>query len=109
MKVPTTAEINRMFQECKGKNRCNKRNKTIILLLAKTGMRNKELCNLKLSDIDWQRQEITIRQSKHNKNRIIPIGEKMLIGRIYPSLKNYIQHWRINSCKHYVLQQKKEG
>ncbi len=103
MKVPTTAEINRMFQECKGKNCCPKRNKTIILLLAKTGMRNKELCNLKLSDIDWQRQEITIRQSKHNKTRIIPIEEKMLFGKTYPSLKNYIQYWRINSCKHYIF------
>ena len=103
MKVPTTAEINRMLKQCKGKNRYNKRNKTIILLLAKTGMRNKELCNLKLSDIDWQRREITIIQSKHNKTRVVPVEEKMLIGRTYPSLKNYIQHWRINSCKHYVF------
>ena len=103
MKVPTTAEINRMLQECKSKNRCDKRNKTMILLLAKTGMRNKELCNLKLSDIDWQRQEITIRKSKHNKTRIIPVEEKMFFGRTYPSLKNYIQYWRINSCKHFIF------
>lgn len=103
MKVPTTAEINRMLQECKRKYHCDKRNKTMILLLAKTGMRNKELCNLKLSDIDWQRQEITIRQSKHNKTRIIPVEEKMFFGRTYPSLKNYIQYWRINSCKHFIF------
>jgi len=103
MKVPTTVEINRMIQQCRGKNCYDKRNKTIVLLLAKTGMRNKELCNLKLSDIDWQRQEMTIRQSKHNKTRIMPIEEKMLFGRTYPSLKNYIQHWRIDSCKHYVF------
>ena len=103
MKVPTTTEINKMLQECKGKKRSNKRNKTMILLLAKTGMRNKELCNLKLSDIDWQRQEITIRQSKNNKTRIIPVEEKMLLGKTYPSLKNYIKHWRINSCKNYVF------
>jgi len=107
MKVPTTQEINRMLKECRGKNRFNKRDKTIILLLAKTGMRNKELCNLKISDIDWQRQEITIRQSKHNKTRIIPVEEKMLFGTTYPSLKNYIQHWRLNTCKHYVFTTKK--
>lgn len=54
MKVPNTEEIHKMLNQCKGKNRIDKRNRTIILLLAKTGMRNKEICNLKLSDIDWQ-------------------------------------------------------
>ena len=103
MKVPTTVEINKMLQQCKGKNRYNKRNKIIILLLAKTGFRNKELCNLKLTDIDWQRREITISNSKHNKTRIIPIEDKLLFGSTYPSLKNYIEHWRIDSEKHYVF------
>ncbi len=107
IKVPTTFEINKMIQHCKRKTRYNKRNKTIILLLAKTGMRNKELCNLKLTDIDWHRQEITIQNSKHNKTRIIPIEDNMLQGKTYPSLNNYIQHWRINTSKHYVFTTKK--
>jgi len=103
IKVPTTIEINKMLQQCKRKNRYNKRNKIIILLLAKTSMRNKELCNIKLTDIDWQRREITIRNSKHNKTRIIPIEDKILSGSTYPSLKNYIEHWRVDNEKHYVF------
>ena len=103
MKVPITTEINALLNQCKGKNQYNKRNKIIVLLLAKTGMRNKELCNLKLTDIDWQRKEITIQNSKHNKTRIIPVENKLLFGKTYPSLKNYIDHWRIDSCKHYVF------
>jgi len=103
MKVPTTVEINKILQQCKGKNRYNKRNKIIVLLLAKTGMRNKEICSLKLTDIDWQRREITIRNSKHNKTRIIPIEDKLLFGSTYPSLKNYIRYWRIDSDRHYVF------
>jgi len=103
MKVPNTEEIHKMLNQCKGKNRIDKRNRTIILLLAKTGMRNKEICNLKLTDIDWQRKEITIRNSKHNKTRIIPIDDKMLFGRTYPSLKNYIKHWRMKTSNHYVF------
>lgn len=31
----------------------------------------------------------------------------MLSGRTYPSLKNYIKYWRLNSCKHYVFTTKK--
>jgi len=103
MKVPTTEEINTLLLCCKGKNPYNKRNKLIILFLAKTGMRNKELCHLKLTDIDWQRHEITIRNSKHNKTRIIPVEHKLLYGTTYPSLKNYIDHWRIDSSKNYVF------
>ena len=103
MKVPTTIEINMMLNQCKGKNRFDKRNRAIILLLAKTGMRNKEICNLKLLDIDWQRKEITIQNSKHNKTRIIPVDDEMLTGRTYPSLKNYIKYWRMNTSKHYIF------
>ena len=107
MKVPNTQEIHDLLNKCKGKNRIDKRNRTIILLLAKTGIRNKELCNLKLTDIDWQRKEITIRNSKHNKTRVVPIDDKMLSGRTYPSLKNYIKHWRIKTSKHYLFTTKK--
>jgi len=92
MKVPTTAEINILLRCCGKKNRYNRRNNLIILVLAKTGIRNKDLCNLKLTDIDWQRHEITIQNSKHNKTRIIPIENKILYGTMYPSLKNYINH-----------------
>ena len=107
MKVPNTKEIHELLNQCKGKNRIDKRNKTIILLFAKTGIRNKELCNLKLTDIDWQRKEITIRNSKHNKTRIVPIDDKMLSGRTYPSLKNYINYWRMKTSKHYLFTTKK--
>lgn len=103
MKVPTTQEINTLLQCCCKKDSYDRRNKLIILLLAKTGIRNKELCNLKLTDIDWQRHEITIQNSKHNKTRIIPLEHKLLNGTTYPSLKNYIDHWRIDSNKHYVF------
>lgn len=103
MKVPTTVEINTLLRCCCKKDSYDKRNKLIILILAKTGMRNKELCNLKLTDIDWQRHEITIQNSKHNKTRIIPIEHKLLYGTTYPSIKNYIDHWRIDSSKHYFF------
>lgn len=107
IKIPTTEEINTLLQLCNGKNPTDKRNKLIILVLAKTGLRNKELCNLKLTDIDWQRHEITIHHSKHNKTRTIPIEHKLLYGTTYPSLKNYIDYWRINSDKTHVFTTKK--
>jgi site-specific recombinase XerD len=41
--------------------------------------------NLKISDIDFERQTIHIRQSKFKKDRIVPLAETMAIG-----LKKYL-------------------
>ena len=53
------------------KVRDNKRDYLIMLVLWHTGIHNSELRNLKQKDI--KKDEITIRQGKGNKDRIIPI------------------------------------
>ncbi|MBC7092006.1 MAG: tyrosine-type recombinase/integrase, partial [Nitrososphaeria archaeon] len=95
-RIPTTEDIKKMLDECKGKNPTDKRNKTMILLMAKTGLRAKEVCNLTLNDIDWQHGYIIVR-GKGGKIRHIPLDDRMLKGKNYPSLKNYIDHWRLNT------------
>lgn len=58
----------------------------IILTLAySAGLRSKELINLKLSDIDYERKTIHIRQSKYKKDRIVPLSNYIAKG-----LKKYI-------------------
>lgn len=58
----------------------------IILSLAySAGLRSKELINLKLSDIDYERKTIHIRQSKYKKDRIVPLSNYIAKG-----LKKYI-------------------
>ncbi len=58
----------------------------IILSLAySAGLRSKELINLKLSDIDYERKTIHIRQSKYKKDRIVPLSKYIAKG-----LKKYI-------------------
>src|SRR4030042_1245725 len=49
----------------------NKRNYLILLTLWRTGMRNSELTNLKKRDIKVD--ELTIRQGKGYKDRIVPL------------------------------------
>jgi integrase/recombinase XerD len=49
----------------------NKRNYLIILTLWKTGLRNSELRNIKKKDI--QHDQITVRQGKGHRDRIVPI------------------------------------
>jgi site-specific recombinase XerD len=58
----------------------------IILTLAySAGLRSQELIKLKISDIDFERKTIHIRQSKYKKDRIVPLSNYIAKG-----LKKYI-------------------
>ena len=58
----------------------------VLTLIYSAGLRGQEVINLKISDIDFQRMTIHIRQSKYKKNRIVPLAESMAVG-----LKKYLQ------------------
>lgn len=67
-----------------------------LTLIYSAGLRSQETINLKLSDIDFERCTIHIRQSKFKKDRIVPLSGYMAEG-----LKKYIsaQHphiWLFN-------------
>ncbi|MBT4410883.1 MAG: tyrosine-type recombinase/integrase, partial [Bacteroidetes bacterium] len=49
------------------------------------GLRGQEVINLKISDIDFERKTIHIRQSKYKKDRIVPLADSMAVG-----LKKYL-------------------
>jgi integrase len=46
-----------------------------VALAAHTGLRKSEVFNLKWADVDFKRSDITVRQSKNNEYRIIPMNE----------------------------------
>jgi len=56
-----------------------------LALIYSAGLRSQETINLKLSDIDFERRTIHIRQSKFKKDRIVPLSGYMAEG-----LKKYI-------------------
>jgi len=62
----------------------------IILALAySAGLRSQELIKLKLSDIDFERKTIHIRQSKYKKDRIVPLSDYIAKGLMkYISVEN---------------------
>ena len=55
-----------------------KRDRAMFEVLYSTGIRRKELCSLKLSNIDLDRGLVMIREGKGNKDRLIPIGERAI-------------------------------
>jgi site-specific recombinase XerD len=58
----------------------------VLTLIYSAGLRGQEVINLKISDVDFERKTIHIRQSKYKKDRIVPLAESMAVG-----LKKYLR------------------
>lgn len=56
------------------------KHRIVLTLIYSAGLRGKEVINLKLSDIDFERKTIHIRQSKYKKDRIVPLSDFMAKG-----------------------------
>ena len=61
------------------------KHRIVLTLIYSAGLRSQEAINLKISDIDFERRTIHIRQSKYKKDRIVPLSDVMAIG-----LRKYI-------------------
>lgn len=62
----------------------NSKHKALLTMTYSTGMRVSEVINLLIVDIDSKRMIIFIRNSKGNKDRIVPLSQKVLdLLRIY--------------------------
>jgi site-specific recombinase XerD len=58
----------------------------IVMLFLQSGLRVSELVNLKLTDVDFESREITVRQGKGKKDRVVP-----LVGQALEALKAYLK------------------
>lgn len=56
------------------------KHRIVLTLIYSAGLRGREVINLKLSDIDFERKTIHIRQSKYKKDRILPLSDFMAKG-----------------------------
>lgn len=50
------------------------RDRAIVEVLYATGIRNSELCGLKVSDVDFEAHTLHVRHGKGGKQRIVPLG-----------------------------------
>src|ERR1035437_6130938 len=67
-----------------------------LALIYSGGLRSQEASNMKISDIDFVRKTIHIRQSKYKKDRIVPLSDFMSLGlRKYLSVE-HPQIWLFN-------------
>jgi len=77
-------EIQNMLKQCK-----SLKYKTIFTIIYSAGLRISELVNLKLSDIDFSRRTIFIRNSKNKKDRYTILGTETMI-----LLQKYLEYYK---------------
>jgi site-specific recombinase XerD len=56
------------------------KHRILLTLIYSAGLRSQEAVNLKISDVDFERKTIHIRQSKYKKDRMVPLSEYMAKG-----------------------------
>ena len=81
--ILTEGEVARILAETK-----NNRERAMLAILVYCGIRNKELCNLKVKNVDFENNIIKVLGGKFKKDRIIPLSKECL-RIILDYLKNY--------------------
>ena len=69
----TKEEERRLRATMDDRKRCSFRNKAVILLALRTGIRQIDICRLKRSDIDWRGKTISFIQKKTNNPQKLPL------------------------------------
>lgn len=83
--VLTLEQAERLVRSCSQRTAAERRERLMILLLYGCGLRTAELCALDVSDVVRERQELTVRQAKGDKPRVVPIPDG-----VYTELLGYL-------------------
>jgi site-specific recombinase XerD len=95
-KVIPKEEVRRMLEQI-----ANLKHKTALSLIYGLGLRRSELINLELKDLDSKRRTVTIRNSKGNKDRVLPLPESLF--------KLIRAHYKANKPKKWLIEGKNPG
>lgn len=89
-------ELKRLFKAPK-----HLKHRILLSLSYSAGLRVSEVCGLKITDIDSDRMQIKVRNSKGNKDRYVILSEKLL-----PGLRKY---FKSSKPKTYLFNGKQKG
>lgn len=82
-------EIESILSSIRRDDPVGKRDYALVLLAARLGMRASDICNLKFSDIDWEKCTVTFNQLKTGNKNVLPLIEEVGLALI-----DYIRHGR---------------
>lgn len=77
VKIWESDEINKVLETIDRSSPKGKRDFAMVSIAAELGVRSKDICDLKLTDIDWELCSISFVQSKTRKPNTLPLSEKL--------------------------------
>lgn len=75
VKIWESDEINKVLEIIDRSSPKGKRDFAMVSIAAELGVRSKDICDLKLTDIDWELCSISFVQSKTGKPNTLPLSE----------------------------------
>ena len=78
--VLTAAEVEKVMEQPDAATPMGLRDRAILEVLYSTGIRRAEVCNLTIPNVDAVRRTIVVRHGKGDKDRVVPIGKRALVG-----------------------------
>ncbi len=78
-------EAVQLVKSCPASRPRERRERMVILLLYGCGLRTKELCDLRMQDVDTTRREVIVRAGKGDRQRMVPLPEM-----VYTELLAYL-------------------
>lgn len=79
----------------------NFKHKTALTLIYACGLRRSELINLRLKDLDSKRRTVTIVNGKGQKDRVLPVSEKLM--------KMIIKYYKLYRPSNYLIEGQFKG
>jgi site-specific recombinase XerD len=95
--LPLTAEqVTAVLATCAKHTATDLRDRAILLLLVRLGLRASEVVQLQLDDLDWRASSLRLRVGKTRQERVLP-----LLAEVGTTLTDYLQHGRphTTSCQ----------
>lgn len=68
-------EATLLVNACLASTPIERRDRMVVLLLYGCGLRTKELCDLRVQDLNFPRKELLVRAGKGDRQRIVPVPE----------------------------------
>lgn len=70
---PSWEEVRRLIEDAASDDPVDMRDRAILLLFAVYGLRANEVANLRLEDVDWEHDRLTVRRSKQGRAQVYPL------------------------------------
>jgi integrase/recombinase XerD len=90
---PLWADVQRLIDGTSGSDLRDIRDHAVLMLLSIYGLRSGEVRGLRLEDLDWTREVITIKRLKQRRTQYCPI-----VASVGDAILNYLQRTRPGRC-----------